>query len=376
MPPKNKQVSITNIRTIIEPFLDASSSTVFEAAAILSPIPGSAYVHNNAELKRKREHNKGIDRISNAMKGTISENHQKKIRHRSAKKLPNQRQLPTISARLPYPKYGNQYNKDEIIAILHPFQNKTRSITRHLTINKIIEQGLVAGGKSTIYAVLKKDHKGTPPIYKDFLKPGRIRIIPEDRITLIGERCKEYDGKTIGISEMRLLIENERRNVITEQGGVPIMHVSPSVQTVKNIPAMVANQCGISIDGSTAIAKTNTRFTAENSIIAAMSLALAIAYANYIPITEEDPSITKEMEDAPIGVKLMYDLVRKHYGCPIYPVKPQYILSTDDTVVYVFEGKGRENEHFRLVSTKSIAKSGTMSKYRLDDNKSMKGMMV
>ena len=98
---------------------------------------------------------------------------------------------------------------------------------------------------------------------------------------------------------------------------------------------MVANQCGISIDGSTAIAKTNTRFTVENSIIAAMSLALAIAYANYIPITEEDPSITKEMEDAPIGVKIMYNMVCQHYSSPIYPVKHQYILSTNDTVVYI-----------------------------------------
>ena len=118
------------------------------------------------------------------MKGTISEHqHKKKPRHRSAKKLPNQRQLPTISARLPYPKYGNQYNKDEIIAILQPYQNTTRSVARHVTINKIIEKGLLAGGKSTIYAVLRSDYKGTPPRHKDFIKPGRIRIIPGDRIT-------------------------------------------------------------------------------------------------------------------------------------------------------------------------------------------------
>jgi len=112
---------------------------------------------------------------------------------------------------------------------------------------------------------------------------------------------------------------------------------------------MVANQCGISIDGSTAIAKTNTRFTAENSIISTMSLGLSIAYANYIPITKEDPLITKEMDDAAVGVKIMYAMVRNHYGNPIYPVKPQYMLSSDDTVVYVFKGKGRENENFRLL---------------------------
>lgn len=69
---KDKKLFIANVQTIIQPFLNASSSTVFKAAALLSPIPGSAYVHNNDELKRKREHNTRIDRISNTMKGNIT----------------------------------------------------------------------------------------------------------------------------------------------------------------------------------------------------------------------------------------------------------------------------------------------------------------
>ena len=119
------------------------------------------------------------------------------------------------------------------------------------------------------------------------------------------------------------------------------MVISPSVQTVKHYAAMVANQCGISIDSSTTIDKISNYFTADNSIISAMSLVLDTAYANYIPITEKDPLITKEMDDTPIGVKIMYDMVWNHYGSPIYSVKSQCILSTNNTVVYVFEGKGR-----------------------------------
>jgi len=69
---------------------------------LLSPILGSAYIHNNAELKD-----------------------------------------------------GNKYNKDNIIAILYSFQNNNRGVARDITLNKIIEKGLVTVGKSTIYAVLK-----------------------------------------------------------------------------------------------------------------------------------------------------------------------------------------------------------------------------
>ena len=121
------------------------------------------------------------------MKDSIMTTNQKKKRHRVAKNLPIPRQLPTISSRLPYPKDGNKYNEDEIIAILHLFQNKTHSVACHITINKITEKGLVTGGNSTIYALSKSNHEGTPPRHKDFIKQDRTQIIPKDRIDLIGK---------------------------------------------------------------------------------------------------------------------------------------------------------------------------------------------
>jgi len=63
-----------------------------------------------------------------------------------------------------------------------------------------------------------------------------------------------------------------------------------------------------------------------------MLLGLSIVYANYIPITEEYQLVTKEMDDTSVGVNIMYDMVRTHYCSPIYPVKLQYMLSTDDTI--------------------------------------------
>ena len=69
---------------------------------------------------------------------------------------------------------------------------------------------------------------------------------------------------------------------------------------------MVANKSGIFLNNSTAISKTNTCFTADNSIISAMSLGLSIVHTNYIPITEEDPLITKEIDDTPVRVNIMY----------------------------------------------------------------------
>ena len=63
------------------------------------------------------------------------------------------------------------------------------------------------------------------------------------------------------------------------------------------------------------------------------------------------PRVQKDMKDAPVGVKMMYNLTSAALGgVPLHPIKPCYVLSTDDTVVYTFEGKGVRDAAFRLCS--------------------------
>ena len=48
-------------------------------------------------------------------------------------------------------------------------------------------------------------------------------------------------------------------------------------------------------------------------------------------------------------------MVRKSYGnLPIMAVKPHLVLSTDDTVNYIFDGTSSGKGEFRLVSSNSI----------------------
>lgn len=57
----------------------------------------------------------------------------------------------------------------------------------------------------------------------------------------------------------------------------------------------------------------------------------------------------KAMLVAPPGVKLLYQMVKDAYGCvPVYPIKPQYVISTDDTMSYIFVGKGVKERTFQI----------------------------
>ena len=69
--------------------------------------------------------------------------------------------------------------------------------------------------------------------------------------------------------------------------------------------------------------------------------------------------MAKDTKTAPISVHMMYKMTSKALGSiPIRPVKPCYVFSTDNTVIYTFEGKGEKDTVFRLCSTSSSASAG------------------
>ena len=76
------------------------------------------------------------------------------------------------------------------------------------------------------------------------------------------------------------------------------------------------------------------------------------------------------MKVADEGVSILYKLISKLYNnLPILPVKPELFFSTDDTVNYIYNGLGNDKDEFRLVASKLIAKSGTRSRYAINESK-------
>jgi hypothetical protein len=94
------------------------------------------------------------------------------------------------------------------------------------------------------------------------------------------------------------------------------------------------------------VRKTNNRFAAENSVIAAFNLALLIAATSYREVAAKDPQVAKEMQmqEADPETRVLYDLVTKACGVPVVPVKPPLQSSTDDTTEYIFEGVQQQED--------------------------------
>ena len=107
----------------------------------------------------------------------------------------------------------------------------------------------------------------------------------------------------------------------------------PCKSTLTNYIALMAHSPEISICTSTT-SKTTTRFTAENSLISAMSLCCLVAYTHYDITTEENQKLVDDMtninENLPKGVKLFFKMIHKFYDYkPIIPILPAMCYSTD-----------------------------------------------
>lgn len=109
--------------------------------------------------------------------------------------------------------------------------------------------------------------------------------------------------------------------------------LQPHRKTISNYQAVLANTSGISVVNKV-IPKTNTRYTAEHSLISSMVLIMIVAVTHFDVSSEPLPALTKEVSEASDGVKLFYDLVSKaHNNLHIHPIRPELILSTDDYIL-------------------------------------------
>ena len=128
---------------------------------------------------------------------------------------------------------------------------------------------------------------------------------------------------------------------------------------MSNYNAFLVENGGFSIDINKVISKTNARFTAKNALIAVLASGHTIAHLRYIIVENECTKVNKDMDNAPIFVKMIYNMTSKVYvNIIVFPVKLQYLVSTDDNLVYIFEGRGTKRDKISLVSTKPLTFAG------------------
>ena len=218
----------------------------------------------------------------------------------------------------------------------------------------------------------------------DISKPwgvtGREPLLTQEDIAEVAATLDRTSGSTMAREEIVTFIRTKRGDKIKVAGFVPIDGVLDACYTTTSnyYAGLIASQPTVSIT-KTAIKKTQTRYTAENSLISSMALAVVVAATHFTPTTDDTTGLKKELKGASEGAKKFYNMVQDAYrgsNLPLSVVKPQYVLSSDDIVTFAFAGTEKREAIWRVVGSKLLSKAGTNAKYRRDDSGYMNGLCV
>eukprot|EP00978_Attheya_sp_CCMP212_P009020 scaffold21226_cov44-Attheya_sp.AAC.4 len=284
-----------------------------------------------------------------------------------------QRDLPTRKdPSVPEPEDGGQYySRKEVVNILSPLSPKSRS----KLIDKWVLEKCIPVSRISVYRMMKQHKEGTFNSERVWGKTGRPAVLTKEDLIQLAEDLNKSEGRTIGKEEWTKILTMNMSEKANKKGNLLLAANGYSRQTIKNYLSLLTHVPGLSLT-RTAMKKTKSRFTAENSVIGSLSFMLVTAATHFIPGKPDNE--TKEiMKKASEGSKKMIELTSKAQGdVPLQPVKPQYVYSSDDNVEYVYAGTSDGQDPFRIVGSKHASGAGTRSKYKRDDSKQMSGMRV
>lgn len=320
------------------------------------------------------------------------------IRRLSRRALPraSRRNLPqgilpgaTAAPQIPLPTTGFHYSPQEVVDIIEGIDSARDQVRAK---DYMISEGRVPlSERRSINKMLNKATKtGQVPRYWN--SKGHPPVLNEMEMKQLGNKLsakKNFSWKLPAFQKEVAKAVEERYSV----AGMSIVgrNVKPTKKTLNNMmTAMVLN--GHAVPVTSVIAKTQTRHTAETSLMAAVALAVTVAGTHFYEVapstnvagdTDVDPVRASIAEanavEATDGAKLLVDLVRSaHNGRPIKLVKPWYVFSTDDTTSYIFPGRiepGSDVEFF-LASSCGVDERDTHSSYSVEENVSMNGFRI
>ena len=191
-------------------------------------------------------------------------------------------------------------------------------------------------------------------------------------------------GHCLEQSSIKAAIVEKHKETMLARGIQPLndQAIAPSEASLRNYKALIAAEPGVSIT-RTATVKSHTQFTAENSLRSAMAFILTTAATHFFLTDKLNPDVAKDSKSvgtalSPGSKKFLFDTVLKaNNNRPLQPLSRAFVLSTDDTTEFVFQGANGTNlskQAFKLVSRSALSTAGTCSKFTTGNSESFNGL--
>jgi hypothetical protein len=356
---KCKEAIKITMKTVV-PMISIVANEMSAAANIVAPIGGTKYVHTRVETKRRREKTAGDadQRKKQSLKKSMVDDFvggrsqlsylPPKSRKMPSRATKNKNILP-ITVNPPNPKNPPHYTPMEFLEIVEAIQ--INSAKRRLMIEKIIINEFIPGSLRSAYNMIKKSKDDLPIPCEWRHHSGRPPLISLDGFKQLVDEYSKECGKAIDKNVINNILLKYANENAKKNGYAPSTFVQYNRTTCKNYFALFANQNKINLAKSV-VSKTNSRFTAENSLMASVVLLCVVATTHFFVVEREDIKVKEIVNKMDQDDRLLYDLVSAFHGNrPIFPVHPYLLFTSDDKTQYIFEGtiEGKKKDEWKSI---------------------------
>jgi hypothetical protein len=331
---KSRDEALNNLQQSIGPLLDIAADLLRKSAHTVAPIAGGGYAHRRMNVSKMKELNiptKPNPESSLYLVNKFLQQHKPAaatpvaatpVHARRSKRTRNGNLIPSITTIspsnkedrddinedkpdeedrdngnednaenntnkpiVPKPKQGTVYGLGEFIGIITQYEKKTRnSFSRARMLKSMISHGYVPRSYQTASKFIR-EHEEDGKVFAEFapwLENGRPPIMLDHEVDELALKITNNVGEKFlesGIAE-ELLGHMRKRGKLAD---------GPHRTTTANYKALLAlkNKGGLKLIGKSN-PKTNARWTAEHSDIAAFALMVLIACTHFYVVAEDD----------------------------------------------------------------------------------------
>ena len=227
-----------------------------------------------------------------------------------------------------------------------------------------------------------KDASSINKVYNKWKRTGVFRGVGRPNLMSvdeIGEATKKAlkdrtnDSNTLKLKHMKQIIVKKKEEVTEADGLDPnsIKVVATAEWSKVAMTAAAATAGGVSFSKKKLLAKTASRYRSEHSLMCGYSYALTALTTMYLKGSR--PSWMGDVRFDKLSASTLetIDMVKQAYGTDnVYPVNPNLALSTDDTIIFAFEGTIRNPEEdwdWKIID-KDNSNSGVRGDFEVSDD--------
>jgi hypothetical protein len=368
------------IHTEISPHINLASDTGYlcnrlkaAQSSLINPIPSTMRSNllpsppspsSTSKTPKLSSSSSSTIKKRSILKDLTNETNKRKSKRLKSMQLPTRKLFNDDTTTMPIPPSGCAYFS------IHDAMNEYEKFGKGIKLIEFwIRNSYILCKKTRFFKLYKMYKSNTLPPDANWIDDaGRKPILSLQQVqdlVLGTQSCSS--GRSYSLNDINDTLIQAKEEHMKQKGKSVLVNINVSRQTIYNYKSLTA-LCNETKIVNKVQQKTDSRFTAESSILSTISYLMTVA-CSHLVVGDRDESINPHpIKNATPGAILLHNLVQDcNNKASIRHISPSLQFSTDDSTMFVFKGTARKIQSWTVVPKVEQKNRQTHQSYYAND---------